>query len=338
METHAIQSEPNPKRPERRRDDRFTAEDAMTALGAMIDISASGLSVLAEKQPPLTPGDRFRIEVRYDDRILLFPTELVYADRNAALLLVDEDQQGVKLGLKFGKLTPAQMREVQTIMDRGVKVPHLEIAWDMASIQNQTETSEAAEIDMDTTAETTASVAATESSDAVTKPNDALDELEDLRDQADALAELTESSQPSVAKPHQDEADEEESEQSNWVRTLHQPQPQARPVQPGEVNQRHSGRILAEDATCSLGQIVDMSSGGVCVQRKGAAPVRVGSQFMLDLQIAGRVLRAPVEVMRIQKIGWRSFEYGLKFGDWPDDIRAEFGRLVRMTAKATNVR
>ncbi|CAN0452036.1 unnamed protein product, partial [Ectocarpus fasciculatus] len=83
----------------------------------MIDISRSGLSVLATSQPPITPGDRFRIEVRYDDRVALFPAELIYADRNAAAQLLENDQEGVKLGLKFGKLTPAQQREVQSIMD-----------------------------------------------------------------------------------------------------------------------------------------------------------------------------------------------------------------------------
>ncbi|MEM1446369.1 MAG: PilZ domain-containing protein [Planctomycetota bacterium] len=316
MDTDAIQNDPSPSRPERRRDDRYTAEDAMTALGGMIDISRSGMSVLAEKQPPLSPGDRFRIEVRYEDRVLLFPAEMVYADRNAALLLVEEDREGVKLGLKFGKLTPAQQREVQTIMDRGVKVPYLEIAWDMSSVQSEQEDN---------------AVLEEESQENALEVANALEELNGLRDQAESLVELTE---PTLQEIDQNE---EDSESVAWTRTLHVPQPEARPVQPGEVNQRRAGRIVAEDAKCSLGKIVDMSAGGVCVQRKGAAPVRVGSQFMLDLQIAGRVLRAPVEVMRIQKIGWRSFEYGLKFGDWPDEVRAEFGRLVRMTAKATNV-
>ncbi|MEM8494279.1 MAG: PilZ domain-containing protein, partial [Planctomycetota bacterium] len=174
MDTDAIQNDPNPRRPERRRDDRFTAEDAMTALGAMIDISRSGLSVLAEKQPPLTPGDRFRIEVRYEERVVLFPAELIYADRHAALVLLEDEGEGVKLGLKFGKLSPAQQREVQTIMDRGVKVPHLEIAWDMASIQTLDEEEPEQEQPEAVEAE----------------PENTLDALDGLRDQADSLAEL----------------------------------------------------------------------------------------------------------------------------------------------------
>ncbi|MEM8782778.1 MAG: PilZ domain-containing protein [Planctomycetota bacterium] len=312
MDNDAIHNPSGTQRPERRRDDRYTAEDAMTALGAMIDISRSGMSVLAEKPPPITPGDRFRIEVRYDERTALFPAELVYADRNAARLLLEDDEQSVKLGLKFGTLTPAQQREVQSIIDRGVKVPYLEIAWDMASVQSDPED---------------------ESGSAA--PEDAIEAVGALRDQADSLAAMT---QPEATNDIQADTgtDDDHDGGPSWTRTLGMLNPEPRPAQPGEVNQRRAGRIVAEDAACSLGKIVDMSAGGVCVQRKGAAPVRVGSTFMLDLQIAGRILRAPVEVMRIQKIGWRTFEYGLKFGDWPDDVRAEFGRLVRMTAKATN--
>lgn len=316
MESDPTQNRQGSRRPDRRRDDRYTAEDAMTALGAMIDISRSGLSVLATTQPPITPGDRFRIEVRYDQRIALFPAELVYADRDAASSLLESDQDGVKLGLKFGRLTPAQQREVEVIMQRGVKIPYLEIAWDMASIENL--------------------------DDDEREASETLTALNGLREQADSLVGLTKTAQPSSQTNdlHSDDQDDQDDQEggSSWTRTLGMNVSTPRETQPGEVNQRRAGRIVAEDAACSLGTIVDMSAGGMCVQRKGAAPVRVGSQFMLDLQLAGRVLRAPVEVMRIQKIGWRTFEYGLKFGNWPDDIRAEFGRLVRMASKATDIR
>ena len=111
----------------------------------------------------------------------------------------------------------------------------------------------------------------------------------------------------------------------------------ARQAQPGEVNQRRAGRLAAEDATTSLGKVLDISANGLRVRRKGAAPLKVGSTFMIDLHAAGRVLRAPVEVVRIQKIGWRTFDYGLKFGELGDDIRAEFGRFVRMVSCCSDI-
>jgi hypothetical protein len=97
-------------------------------------------------------------------------------------------------------------------------------------------------------------------------------------------------------------------------------------------NRRKTGRMIAADATCSLGTVIDISSGGARVRRRGPSPVQVGDQFIIELEVAEAKFTLPVEVRRIVKVGWRTHDYGLRFGEIPEAARQQFSWLARMAA------
>ncbi|BAM02658.1 PilZ domain-containing protein [Phycisphaera mikurensis] len=106
---------------------------------------------------------------------------------------------------------------------------------------------------------------------------------------------------------------------------------------PRQQNQRKNGRLAAQDAHTALGEVLDISASGMRIRRRGTKPVEVGSHFLLDLYVCGRAVRLPVEVVRIMKSGWRSYDYGLRFGELPPEMRAQFGMLARMAAKHVSI-
>ncbi len=100
-------------------------------------------------------------------------------------------------------------------------------------------------------------------------------------------------------------------------------------------NQRSTGRVIAADAVCSLGTVMDISSGGMRVRRRGPAPVVEGDKFVVELNVAESRFAVPVEVKRIVKVGWRTYDYGLSFGEIPEEMRQRFSWIARMAAPGT---
>ncbi len=297
---------------DRRRDPRHIPDDAVSALGRVVDISVSGMRIRCPQSPPIDPGQPFKVEVRADDRATLLPVRLIEAyrmgDFDGLFEAQDINEHTVDLGVEFRRLTPAQHREIEQIIEDGCEVPRIEVGW-------MTDDEAAAQDD-----EYAPNVS-------VGDPEDSA--LRDLAEQATSQAAM-------IHEPSANTDDAHDSETPNW-RTTATGEPEPRETRPGELNHRLAGRLAADDAESSLGKVMDISATGLRVRRRGAAPVRVGSVFMMDLHAAGRTLRAPVEVVRIQKVGWRTFDYGLKFGDLPDDVRAEFGRFARMASKCVEI-
>jgi hypothetical protein len=99
----------------------------------------------------------------------------------------------------------------------------------------------------------------------------------------------------------------------------------------GKERRRH-GRLAAEGADSSLGMVKDLSGSGMRVLRKGAAPVKEGETFRLDLQLVQEVMQVTVVVRRISRIGRRKYEYGVEFVDMTDAERQRLARLARIAA------
>lgn len=102
-------------------------------------------------------------------------------------------------------------------------------------------------------------------------------------------------------------------------------------------NKRKNGRLAAQDAHTALGEVLDISGSGMRIRSRGPKRVNIGDAFLLDLYVCGRAVRLPVEVMRIQKAGWRSHDYGLRFGVLPPEMRVQFGMLARMASKHVSI-
>lgn len=102
-------------------------------------------------------------------------------------------------------------------------------------------------------------------------------------------------------------------------------------------NKRKNGRLAAQDAHTALGEVLDISGSGMRIRSRGPKRVNIGDAFLLDLYVCGRAVRLPVEVMRIQKAGWRSYDYGLRFGVLPPEMRVQFGMLARMASKHVSI-
>ncbi len=336
--THATpEATEAPNGVERRRHPRHSADRVFTALGRVRDISRSGMRVRAEAMPDLDLGERFRLELRDRDRVCLLPARLTNTRPSG-------DGNAINLGLEFGTLTPAQRRTIDDIVQRGVRVDTLTVRWqpDPKAGGEATESDEETE-DVYSAHDSFAGLAVSAEGDADTDEDGAA-ALEQLAETAEHCADLADDAIDDAGveddtEPAMDQdtitigADDVVTARIN----LAEGDDDARDTQPGEVNQRRAGRVRAADTTTSLGQVLDISANGLRVRRKGAAPVKIGSTFMIDLHAAGRILRAPVEVVRIQKIGWRTFDYGLKFGELPDDVRAEFGRFCRMVSHCSQI-
>jgi hypothetical protein len=99
-----------------------------------------------------------------------------------------------------------------------------------------------------------------------------------------------------------------------------------------EDDRRRFGRLRTEGTQSSLGQVVDISGGGMRVLRKGAMPVREGERFRVDLQVDQEVLEIDVEVRRVRKMGRRKYEFGLQFLNLGEAERFRLVRLARMAA------
>ena len=99
-----------------------------------------------------------------------------------------------------------------------------------------------------------------------------------------------------------------------------------------EDERRKFGRLRTEGTDSSMGQVVDISAGGMRVVRKGALPVQEGERFRVDLQVDKEIMEIAVEVRRIRKTGRRQFEFGLQFVNLAEDTRRRLVKLARMAA------
>lgn len=96
------------------------------------------------------------------------------------------------------------------------------------------------------------------------------------------------------------------------------------------TNRRRHGRLRCDDTHSTLGQVRDLSGSGMRVVRQGRCLVDVGDEFAVMLRWDETSLPVRVEVVRVTKLGFRKFEYGLRFVDLNDEARGELTRIAKL--------
>ena len=348
---------------DRRQYPRWTTAGLESALGRVTDLSLSGMRIRKTGNPGLREGDRFRLEVRHEDGVFLLPAQLSSVRPHAS----GAAGGMVDLGVRFPGLTRAQKRAVKSILastgfpDGGGEIvfQSLPPEEDAESVAPAEPTPGAASSPPDAASGMAHAEAPPEP--APERPAAALRSWSQLTEEADAPRRPV-AAEPGRAAPAAAGSatllDHEAAELSalrgvaadagslaSEAAAAAAPVPSAPPAEPlapvrperGNGNQRKNGRLTAQDAHTALGQVLDISASGMRIRRRGARAVRVGDRFLLDLYVCGRAVRLPVEVMRIQKAGWRSHDYGLRFGELPPEMRAQFGQVARMAAKHVSI-
>lgn len=102
----------------------------------------------------------------------------------------------------------------------------------------------------------------------------------------------------------------------------------------GDENRR-AGRLRCQSIKCSLGQVVDLSGTGLRVQCKGRPGVPVNEPFGLTIHAPTGVVTAPVTAVWVRRVGFRTYEIGLRFGELGDDAKRQLAVIARDAA--TNV-
>lgn len=112
----------------------------------------------------------------------------------------------------------------------------------------------------------------------------------------------------------------------------------ATPRKPRAVNppsfpdsKRNAGRVRCQDIACSLGEILDLSVGGMRVKTSSRVS-RVGSGITVTISaLEGEVL-VPCTIQWIRKRGWLSREVGVKFGSLSPEVSKALCDLARAAA------
>jgi hypothetical protein len=95
--------------------------------------------------------------------------------------------------------------------------------------------------------------------------------------------------------------------------------------------QRKSGRVHIEALPCNLGRVLDLSAGGVRLATNKKLPDVV--QIMLgDRQ---NHLSATATVAWQKRVGWKSHEAGISFGELTPEQKACLIKLMHNSARAT---
>lgn len=98
---------------------------------------------------------------------------------------------------------------------------------------------------------------------------------------------------------------------------------------------RRAGRLRCQSIKCSLGQVVDLSGTGLRVQCKGRPDVPVNEPFGLSIHAPTGMLTAPVTAVWVRKVGFRTYEIGLRFGELSAEAKTQLAVIARDAA--TNV-
>ncbi|MFG0330796.1 MAG: PilZ domain-containing protein [Phycisphaerales bacterium] len=96
---------------------------------------------------------------------------------------------------------------------------------------------------------------------------------------------------------------------------------------------RRHGRLNCRDLQCSLGEVVDISASGIRVQRKGKPHRHEGERFMITLEAERGPVEAPVHLVRVRRIGFRTYELGLEFDEMTPEQRTAITAVARAAAQ-----
>lgn len=94
-------------------------------------------------------------------------------------------------------------------------------------------------------------------------------------------------------------------------------------------SQRRYGRLLCQQITCSLGDVIDLSAGGMRIRAHGSMGLREGQTVGLTLQAGTQPVPLPCQVVWMRKSSWRTWEIGLMFQDLTPRARQSLSGIAR---------
>ena len=95
-------------------------------------------------------------------------------------------------------------------------------------------------------------------------------------------------------------------------------------------DRRQSGRLRCEGTRCTKGKVLDISLTGLYIERRGK-PIPQDEYFQLTVRYDRIEFTFPVRVIRVEKIRFRKYRYGLKFVELDEQqqrILREFSQLA----------
>lgn len=92
---------------------------------------------------------------------------------------------------------------------------------------------------------------------------------------------------------------------------------------------RKGGRLKPLSLRCELGQVIDISGGGMRVKVKGKLKLEKGETFPLVIHAPEGEIRVKCKVVWTRKADWRSIEIGLQFDDVAPESRAMLNLVAR---------
>jgi hypothetical protein len=76
---------------------------------------------------------------------------------------------------------------------------------------------------------------------------------------------------------------------------------------------RNKGRMPMDSLRCNRGTVIDLSPGGVCVERRSLRSWPVGKKTLLVFKFDGERLAVEAKVVRVTKAGMLRRRYGMQF-------------------------
>ncbi len=98
------------------------------------------------------------------------------------------------------------------------------------------------------------------------------------------------------------------------------------------ANRRRHGRLATRDVRSNLGRVLDVSRSGMRVRRNGHPGVDVGATFVLEIQAGGELVVLPVEIVRMQKVGFRGIDVGLRFRELDERQQRSLSFLAQIAS------
>lgn len=122
-------------RTENRSNGRIRCAKATTSLGAVVDMSASGVRVACKKKPKVEVGEIVRLELKAEDRSITLPACVVW-------VRIQHDCT-YQAGLKFEKLDALRKKQIVEIIRIGVDSDGLSRGWTPIGKTNPDQTKKA---------------------------------------------------------------------------------------------------------------------------------------------------------------------------------------------------
>jgi len=103
----------------------------------------------------------------------------------------------------------------------------------------------------------------------------------------------------------------------------------SKPAPQALIDKRRYPRFATNVITCSLGDVVDLSAGGIRLRGRGKTPVCRGQIVPLTLKAHESEAHTKARVVHIRRVGLRTWEAGFAFVDLRPSLVADIEHLGR---------